>query len=251
MLISRKVWRGSRLVASPRFLLVAGVLLFVACGEPDSSPGDNSVAQPNPSSPTLLITPVPTPDKEEPPFPDEPVPEPEPNEPINVSMEVALAPSSSPEELIALSDLIVTGTVAEILPPFWTTADGKRPSNPWAVGVVPDRYTILTPVVLELDGTLSLVLSNAAIEDQAIIIVAEGGRVGEDSVRSSAPWDQFAVGERVLVALSDGYPYTPNTESSFVAGKGSSWRPIAKYSLTQDGFAVTYDSEKPATEKGR
>lgn len=247
-------------------LIGAGILLLVTggCGE-ENAISDAQMGQAvtqvathilpvESSTAPVSVTLVPT-IPGEPPTPDPsqetPLPTPDPSSPYILFIEADLASPVPADELVRASDLIVEGTVRELLPAQWTTPDGRRPENPWVS--VPDQFTIITPVIIELD--LPLILDRVpevfrphvvqAVESRQVIVAAQGGAIQRDDeqydeVRSEIPSQQYAVGERVIVALrvTPGGVVTQITTSAGVA-----YAPMMKYVLTDGGTAVSITSE--------
>jgi hypothetical protein len=161
------------------------------------------------------------------------------NDPMTLTLQAELGPTeNSPEIVVRFSDLIVTGRVVEILPAQWTTADGKRPANPW-VSSSTHGDTIITPVVVETDEPPLLDRVGADISaGQRVVIAAHGGRVGGDVVETNVPTYQFTASERVLVGLNN-QPLMGNGVAPYHTAVGPAWPVVLKYVLTDDGQAVS------------
>jgi len=136
------------------------------------------------------------------------------------------------EELRDHSDTIVIGTVREILPPRWNTADGKQPFKLFNKFEYPDDV-IYTDIVISVDEYLK----NPSSSGELIVRVT-GGTVGDFSMTTDAD-PSFNAGEKVLLFLRKDT--NPNTKdigpehfivTDFYCGK---------YTLTEDGRAITPD----------
>ena len=238
----------------PRRLGAIAVVLLVAaaCGEPEtSSVGSDATASPVATAtfeptPTTVAGATPTED----PFADGFV----------LTMNASYDPTFRPEQLVQGYDLFVIGRVVEELPARWTTPDGLRPAD--LMGDVPDRYTIITPYVLDLgvpeyirDLTGPLIPLNDRgasaypADTTRLILAAEGGTVGKDSVVHS-PSYLFTVGERALIGLVETRTDRTNSalEPLFPMVDGPVWWAASRFILGDDGSAAFYDQSLPATE---
>ncbi len=163
---------------------------------------------------------------------------PDPNSQFNYIANVTYGPPASPKEHVQNFGLFVTGRVVEILPAQWTTPDGQRPENPFEIN--PEEIQIITPVVIELEG-MPLVnrLGADLSSSQEVIVAAYGGQVGEDRFETNDSSQQFEVGERVLLGLTN-HPYLQgDVERRFQTPVGLAWNVGTKYILTEDGMAVS------------
>ena len=102
------------------------------------------------------------------------------------------------EKVRKWAQLIVVGTVRDILPACWVTADGRRPANPHA----DQGLLIITPVRVEVERVAK---GRYALPD--IYLAALGGRIGADcaSISGSGPRPAFRFGERYVYFLD---PFT-------------------------------------------
>jgi hypothetical protein len=192
------------------------------------------------------VTPYPTfPGEEETPVPETPGPTPDPNDPFRIYEFVDPGEPYTPQSLVRRFDVIVVGTVTEVLPARWTTPDGSRPANPHET--VPEEFTIFTPVVIELDAPPLLArpeeeLSSylAEISTSGRIVVATlGGTVGDDAVVTENFHHKLELGDRVVTALSSAYFDDQARQSLFATEAGAAWTPGQTYQLDNDGTAVT------------
>jgi hypothetical protein len=79
------------------------------------------------------------------------------------------------------ADLIVLINKGQKLSPRWTTADGRRPANPYAErDLGPPAYTIITPERAEV-----VKVAKGRYDLPAIYVAHFGGRIGRDCVDSS------------------------------------------------------------------
>ncbi|MDY9924753.1 hypothetical protein [Methanosarcina sp.] len=153
------------------------------------------------------------------------------NEPIGINICIDFIPYTH-KELSNYSDTIVIGTVKEILPPRWNTADGKQPNKLLYKLDYPDDI-IYTDIVISVDEYLKNPLSS-----EEIIVRVTGGTIGDFSMTTDAD-PSFNAGEKVLLYLrKDANPNTKDIGSEhfivtdFYRGK---------YTLTEDGKAITPD----------
>ena len=136
------------------------------------------------------------------------------------------------EELSNYSDVILIGTVKEILPPKWNTIDGKQPDKPFTeLGPVNNDF-IYTDIIVNVDEYLKNPLSL-----KGVIVRITGGTIGNVSVTSDAE-PKFKTGEKVLLYLNkDTNPATKDAGpehfvvTDFFEGK---------FTLTDDGKAMGY-----------
>ncbi len=96
---------------------------------------------------------------------------------------------------------IVVGTVREILPARWNTADGQRPANPHNTY----QMLIFTPVRVEIDR---VVVGSYTLP--SIYLAAPGGKIGQDcaSYTGSGAWPSFLYGGRFLYYLQEAQSLT-------------------------------------------
>jgi len=122
------------------------------------------------------------------------VPSPVPSDPyeITISRDRDIF---DPKEITNMSEVIVVGTVRKVIPARWTTADGKRPTNPHAANNI---HTIYTPVLIDVDLFIKGIQNQ-----QTMMLFAWGGIVGSDVAKVSADDIYiFNQGERVVVFLN-------------------------------------------------
>ena len=133
------------------------------------------------------------------------------------------------EELSKYSDTIVIGTVKEILPSKWNTANGKQPNKPLSeIDHLND--TIYTDIVIGVDEYLKNPLSSNEVIVRSIV-----GTVGNISMTSDAE-PSFKTGEKVLLYLSkDDNPSTRDIgPEHFIVTDYYE----GKFTLTDDGKAI-------------
>ncbi|HMM42414.1 MAG TPA: hypothetical protein PKA95_10970 [Thermomicrobiales bacterium] len=171
---------------------------------------------------------------------------PNPSDPFNFGIfpdQVGTGPGAL--GYVSVSQLIVTGHVVEMLPTRWTTADGTRPANPHEG--VPQTTTIVTPFVVSLDGPPLLNRTSESLDTGQVVALINGGIVGDDSLTIHLPWMELAIGERVLITL-DANPTWLNPPGPVATSKGPGWWLTMKWTLTDDGQAVSYLETRDATE---
>lgn len=131
-------------------------------------------------------------------------------------------------QLNELSELIITGSVKEILPSKWNTPDGKRRVD--AIEDIPENDEMYTDIIIKVDQCLK-----GSLEDQEIIVRNMGGE--DDIVR--IVWEDepsFKENEKVLLYLrEDTYPGTKDIDPKCYVVSGSS---LGKFTLTDDGLAM-------------
>ena len=135
----------------------------------------------------------------------------------------------SPEEMSSMSDVIVIGSVKEVLPSEWNTRDGQMPNNDiyeleW--------YDIYTDVVITVDEYLKTPLS-----EKEVIVRTLGG---EKDVISIVVEDEasFNPGEKVFLYLkNDTWPNTMSNGPEHFVVTGVSQ---GKFTLTDDGIAIHF-----------
>ena len=146
-----------------------------------------------------------------------------------VTMEVsALVEYLSPEDLAKKSDLILIGSVKEILPARWNTPDGEQPEDAFEGSGLND--VIYRDVVISVDQYLKNPLSS-----NEVIVRTLGGTVGNLTLAVEDE-PSFEPGDDVLLYLvEDAYPATKDLEPEHFRVTGSFQ---GKYTLTGDGKAV-------------
>ncbi len=214
------------------------IVLMGACGTADSSRSSGAGGQITPTDapnelniqPTALATKGPEPSPM-------PISTQDPNAGFSLAISGTYINPSSAEEFVQWCDMIVSGTVIQILPAQWSTADGSRPADV-SSKTVPDKYTIVTPAILELDGApLVNRLAADGVSGQ-MVVTTFGGQVGKDYMITEDPTQHLQVGQHVLLGLSDhAYPQAAN-QGRYQTTAGQSWTVVMVYTLTNDGKAV-------------
>ena len=151
------------------------------------------------------------------------------NEPIGIDICIDFIQYTH-EALRDHSDTIVIGTVKEILPPRWNTADGKQPYKLLTKLDYPDDI-IYTDIVISVDEYLKNPLSS-----RELIVRVTGGTIGDFSMTTDAD-PRFNTGEKVLLYLN-------KDESSSTRDIGPEHFIVTdfylgKYTLTDEGNAIT------------
>ena len=122
------------------------------------------------------------------------------------------------------SDAVVVATVRQVFPARWTTPDGARPANPHDPS---SAATIVTPVAIEVERSLT-----RAPPGQRLLLAAQGGAVGEDTIARDDGLATFREGERVVLFLQArdrtlaGLPDRPV------------WEVLERYTVTPEGMAT-------------
>ena len=122
------------------------------------------------------------------------------------------------------SDAVVVATVRQVFPARWTTPDGARPANPH------DPYsaaTIVTPVAIEVERSLT-----GAPRGQRLLLAAQGGAVGEDTIARADGLTTFREGERVVLFLQARDRTLPGLPDRPV------WEVLERYTVTPEGMAT-------------
>lgn len=160
------------------------------------------------------------------------------NEPLGINICIDFIPYTH-EVLRDNSDTIVTGTVKEILPPRWNTADGKRPFKLIYQLNYPDDI-IYTDIVISVDEYLK-----NPQPSRELIVRVTGGTVGGFGMTTDAD-PSFNADEKVLLYLSkDERPSTKDIgPEHFIVT--DYYR--GKYTLTDDGKAVRPDENTTLEE---
>ena len=132
-----------------------------------------------------------------------------------------------------LSTVIVIGTVKQILPARWTTADGRRPANPTG-------YTIFRPVFVDVEEYLK-----GEQNAKTLQLYAWGGRIGND-VYETQPDKlyEFQQGERAVLFLEELDP----AAFPFSIDGSSLWSVQEHYTLTGDDQAQNFYQTLPLPE---
>lgn len=126
------------------------------------------------------------------------------------------------------SELIVTGTVEEILPAKWNTPDGRRRSD--TIADIAENDTMYTDIIIKVDQYLK-----GSLDDQEIRVRTIGG---EDDIVVIVFEDEpsFKENERVLLYLrNDTYPIFKDIGPEHYVITGDM---LGKFTLTEDGMAV-------------
>lgn len=99
-------------------------------------------------------------------------------------------------------DLVVQGTVTEVLPPVWTTPDGHPPASPEERDPL---VHIRTPMRLSVER----VFKGAAVGNSLVFSVV-GGRIGDTEWRMmEGTQGSYQVGDRVILLLRQAKPGQP------------------------------------------
>ena len=160
------------------------------------------------------------------------------DEPLTIGMCIDFIPYTH-EELSKYSDMIVIGTVKEILPAKWNTVDGKQPNkSPSELSPIDDL--IYTDIIINVDKYLKNPLSS-----NKVIVRVIYGTVGSITMTSDAE-PRFEMGEKVLLYLSK------DTKSS-TKDIGSEHFIVTdffkgKFTLTDDGKAIGTDENTTLEE---
>lgn len=135
----------------------------------------------------------------------------------------------SPDMLTKESDMILTGSVKEILPATWSTPDGEQPAS--ALEDLGQDEVIYRDVVISMDEYLKNSLSS-----NEVVVRVLGGTVGNLTLDVEDE-PSFEIGKDVLLYLvEDTYPATKvlGPEHFVICGCFQ-----GKFSLTEDGKAVS------------
>jgi hypothetical protein len=170
---------------------------------PTLKPNEQGVPTPFPTVFLPPMTPVPTssglPPTRTPPAITPPS-MPQPSDPFNLTVAAARFPNTRVS--VNEATRIIIGTVKEILPARWSTADGQRPPNPHVEGLADVIYR---PVVFEVEQYYK-----GKGNEQELVLVGFGGTVGQDSMEYAGDdLFTFHVGERMIVFLKESQ-YTLN-----------------------------------------
>lgn len=134
------------------------------------------------------------------------------------------------KELSNYSQMIITGTVKEILPSKWTSADGKRPN-----GI--DSFSLENSIYTDITINVDKYLKNSSSSKEVTVRV-NGGTVGNDTLEADYE-PTFKPGEKVLLFLTeDVVTSTSNIEPKHFRVTGCM---LGKFTLTDDGKAVRRD----------
>lgn len=142
----------------------------------------------------------------------------------------ASLPLLDTEELSNRSEMIVIGTVKEILPSKWTSADGKRPN-----GI--DSFSLENSIYTDVTISVDKYLKNPSSSKEVTVRI-DGGTVGNDTLETDYE-PTFKPGEKVLLFLTDDVvTSTSNIEPKHLRVTGCM---LGKFTLTDDGKAVRRD----------
>lgn len=195
---------GPRARPALTVVLVLSVLLAIgtATASPvaQKKPNETSPPTPFPRVPTLVVTPVPTSAISEREYrqqieaarPIQRPPTSQPSDPINLTAYVNGLPDTRRET--ARSTVIIIGSIREVLPARWNTADGQRPANPRDLRA---GFSIFTPVRVDVEQYLK-----GERPEREFFVYSPGGTVGSDSVRREpTARHPLRPGARVLMFL--------------------------------------------------
>jgi hypothetical protein len=166
-------------------------------------------------------------------------PVPDPTDGIGFHVSVDYASGVPPEAWVPTSRLIVMGKVVGVLPAQWTTPDGQRPAN--LLQSVPGRFTIITPVVIQLDSAPLVNSYGPLMTSREIVVATERGQVGANIVEFGST---FMVGEHVLLTLSFFRPLGGGF-GRFMTPRGFAWNAGAKFVIAGDKIYSPYPNTKP------
>lgn len=183
-----------------------------ACGEDELSqpkagmqPSGTAIAtptyDPNEHDLTPTITP---PAKDHGPTPS--ISTPTAQEPYISNVGVTFGPEPTARELVQSAGLFIKGRVVEIIPAQWTTPDGRRPDNPYREN--PETIYIITPVVIELDGSPIISRVPEDVPDRQIVVAAYGGQIGQERSRSTIRLKPSRLGKTSSSACRQTCTYT-------------------------------------------
>jgi hypothetical protein len=214
-------------------IVLASLLSLVSCGSDTDEPHANV-----PTETVEIASPSPTSSAAEPSTTKtfaERLPTYDVDEEYVIDISSQEDPPTEPEVLVDFSSFVVSGTVVEFLDPGWTTPDGERPD----IILGPDRGgTILTPVVVELDGEPLMDLAGTHSDELRIIMFIEHGTINNVTVDHNGRFYQYEQGDRVVVGLtpaSDSVdPMMPGEHVIQLVPDGfeSAWFPMARFILS-------------------
>lgn len=134
------------------------------------------------------------------------------------------------KELSNRSEMIIVGTVKEILPSKWTSVDGKRPN-----GI--DSFSLENSIYTDITINVDKYLKNPS-SSKEVTVRLDGGTVGNDTLEANYE-PMFKPGEKVLLFLTeDVVTSTSNIEPKHLRVTGCM---LGKFTLTDDGKAVRRD----------
>ncbi|MFN8516378.1 MAG: hypothetical protein U0841_28110 [Chloroflexia bacterium] len=147
----------------------------------------------------------------------------EPSAPYNRSTAFDQDASPFAEKVRRFAQLILIGTVRDILPARWTTPDGQRPVNPHSGQVA----TIYTPIRVQIE---QLAKGTYALPD--LYFAEFGGRVGQDCESYSGSRAEFRFGQRYLYLVNSYAITQPPVPGDDRYGFH---RALASYAINPDG----------------
>lgn len=133
-------------------------------------------------------------------------------------------------ELSNCSEMIVIGTVKEILPSKWTSVDGKRPD-----GI--DSFSLENSIYTDITISVDKYLKNPS-SSKEVTVRLYGGTVGNDTLEVDHE-PMFKPGEKVLLFLTEDVVIsTKDIKPEHFKVTGCMQ---GKFTLTDDGKAVRPD----------
>ncbi|MGA7672632.1 MAG: hypothetical protein WBW04_19600 [Nitrolancea sp.] len=220
-------------------LVGAAVLLFGACGTstPTFAVRAGSDAAPTSSSSESELTPtgpLPTTTTQSSPASSS---NQGPKLEFSLAITADFAAPPTAEEFARWYDLIVSGTVEQVLPAQWGTPDGKRPKSV-SYATVPGTYPIITPAVVKLDGAPLLDRYGVDFSSGQIVVAAFGGQVGNDEVTINDPSQRLLVGQHLMMGLLN-HPFMGSQDPIlYQTPVGPAWTLGMVYWLESDGLAL-------------
>lgn len=141
-------------------------------------------------------------------------------------------------ELNQRSELIVVGTVKNILPSKWNTPDGKRQND--SIDNIGGNATMYTDIIITVDKYLKNPLNQKEVR-----VRIEGGE--DEVVGIVVDYEpSFKKDEKVLLYLrEDTYPLFKKIGPKHYLVSGYY---LGKFTLTDDGLAVRLDEQVNQTE---
>lgn len=163
---------------------------------------------------------------------------PQANDPFVIRACAAPDPPDDPDVTkreTASSSTVVIGTVQQVLPPRWTTADGRRPAHPHAQKNVEMMAHIVTPVQFEVQEYLK-----GQLQQSRLLLWSFGGTIAND-VTDACGSTQFTFqpGQQVIVFLKKRGP---------APGQAPVFDVVTRYAIGSDGQAVVNDRSLPVQQ---
>lgn len=172
------------------------------------------------------------------PVPHREPPTPKPNDPFVIRACVAPDPPDDPnitKRETQSSPIIVLGRVQQVLPPRWTTADGRRPADPHALIDTENMAHIVTPVHIDVEQYLK-----GQRRQSRIALWSFGGTIDQDITDACGSTRfTFQPGQRVIVFLK---------ERGQVQGNDPVFDVITRYAISSDGQATVDDRIVPVQQ---